>query len=141
MKESEKDNQTNPVAGIEGSENVSSSDPTKAKYQQALNQAFAQMDIRKESCLEDTDSGTDNDEDYMKRQTLKMWINRLFRIKMTDGRILSGYFVCTDADANVVLQATSEFTEIGGEERILGLVMIPGRYIVSIEERNPRFTW
>ncbi|EGK97175.1 AGAP013238-PA, partial [Anopheles gambiae str. PEST] len=76
-----------------------------------------------------------------KRELLRSWLNRLFRIKMTDGRILSGYFVCTDADANVVLQATSEFTEIGGEERVLGLVMIPGRYIVSIEERNPRFSW
>uniref|UniRef100_A0A182W3C0 Sm domain-containing protein n=1 Tax=Anopheles minimus TaxID=112268 RepID=A0A182W3C0_9DIPT len=103
------------------------------------------MDIQQnQSWVQETDKGTVDDEclhGYQKRKMLKMWLNRLFRIKMTDGRILSGYFVCTDADANVVLQATSEFTEIGGEERILGLVMIPGRYIVSIEERNPRFTW
>uniref|UniRef100_A0A182JTF0 Sm domain-containing protein n=1 Tax=Anopheles christyi TaxID=43041 RepID=A0A182JTF0_9DIPT len=102
------------------------------------------MDInQKEPWQPYTDNGTDNNEERYnpKRELLRSWLNRLFRIKMTDGRILSGYFVCTDADANVVLQATSEFTEIGGEERILGLVMIPGRYIVSIEERNPRFTW
>uniref|UniRef100_A0A182NSI3 Sm domain-containing protein n=1 Tax=Anopheles dirus TaxID=7168 RepID=A0A182NSI3_9DIPT len=104
------------------------------------------MDIdRKGKWLPDTDSGTDNDEDRdnPKRMMIKSWLNRLFRIKMTDGRILIGYFVCTDADANVVLQATSEYTEVGGEERTLGLVMIPGRYIVSIEERNDasRFTW
>ncbi|XP_052888690.1 N-alpha-acetyltransferase 38, NatC auxiliary subunit isoform X2 [Anopheles moucheti] len=141
MKESTEVNQAKPVSGMEGSDSASASDTTKAKYQQALNQAFAQMDIQQK---ESWDSSSDIDEDYVKenkRQTLKSWLNRLFRIKMTDGRILSGYFVCTDADANVVLQATSEFTEIGGEERILGLVMIPGRYIVSIEERNPRFTW
>ncbi|XP_052888692.1 N-alpha-acetyltransferase 38, NatC auxiliary subunit isoform X4 [Anopheles moucheti] len=137
MKESTEVNQAKPVSGMEGSDSASASDTTKA----ALNQAFAQMDIQQK---ESWDSSSDIDEDYVKenkRQTLKSWLNRLFRIKMTDGRILSGYFVCTDADANVVLQATSEFTEIGGEERILGLVMIPGRYIVSIEERNPRFTW
>ncbi|XP_049532405.1 N-alpha-acetyltransferase 38, NatC auxiliary subunit isoform X2 [Anopheles darlingi] len=73
--------------------------------------------------------------DNRKRDLLKSWLNRMFRIKMTDGRILMGFFVCTDADANVVLQLASEYTEIGGEERYLGLVMIPGRYIVSIEER------
>ncbi|XP_058058891.1 uncharacterized protein LOC131209772 [Anopheles bellator] len=71
-----------------------------------------------------------------KRKLLRTWLNSMFRIKMTDGRILIGFFVCTDAEANVVLQVTSEYTEIGGEERYLGLVMIPGRYIVSIEERN-----
>uniref|UniRef100_A0A182LZ24 Sm domain-containing protein n=1 Tax=Anopheles culicifacies TaxID=139723 RepID=A0A182LZ24_9DIPT len=109
------------------------------KYQQALNQAFAQMDIQqKNTRAPETDNTTANDE---KRQMLKMWLNRLFRIKMTDGRILNGYFVCTDAEANVVLQSTSEYTELEGEERILGLVMIPGRYIVSIEERNSRFAW
>ncbi|XP_055640487.1 N-alpha-acetyltransferase 38, NatC auxiliary subunit-like [Toxorhynchites rutilus septentrionalis] len=67
------------------------------------------------------------------RRKLKSWLNNTFRIKMTDGRILIGMFVCTDADANVILGLTSEFTENGGEERVLGLVMIPGRYIVSIE--------
>ncbi|XP_053695345.1 N-alpha-acetyltransferase 38, NatC auxiliary subunit [Sabethes cyaneus] len=67
------------------------------------------------------------------RKKLKSWLNNTFRIKMTDGRILIGMFVCTDAEANVILGLTSEFTENGGEERVLGLVMIPGRYIVSIE--------
>lgn len=67
------------------------------------------------------------------RKRLKSWLNKTFRVKMTDGRILIGMFVCTDSDANVILGLTSEFTEAGGEERVLGLVMIPGRYIVSIE--------
>uniref|UniRef100_U5EPI2 Putative u1 snrnp component n=1 Tax=Corethrella appendiculata TaxID=1370023 RepID=U5EPI2_9DIPT len=67
------------------------------------------------------------------RKTLKKWLNNQFRIKMTDGRTLIGLFVCTDAAANIILGMTSEYTEGGGEERLLGLVMIPGRYIVSIE--------
>lgn len=72
------------------------------------------------------------------RKKLRSWLNNTFRVKMSDGRILIGMFVCTDADANVILGLTSEYTEQGGEERILGLVMIPGRYIVSIEvEDNP----
>ncbi|XP_055702300.1 N-alpha-acetyltransferase 38, NatC auxiliary subunit [Phlebotomus papatasi] len=64
---------------------------------------------------------------------LKSWLNRNFRIVMTDGRLLIGVFLCTDADANVILGMCSEYTEEGGEERILGLVMIPGRHIVSME--------
>ncbi|XP_055608816.1 N-alpha-acetyltransferase 38, NatC auxiliary subunit [Uranotaenia lowii] len=71
------------------------------------------------------------------RKKLKSWLNNTFRVKMTDGRILIGLFVCTDSDANVILTLTSEFTENGGEERVLGLVMIPGRYIVSIEINEP----
>ncbi|XP_040157663.1 N-alpha-acetyltransferase 38, NatC auxiliary subunit isoform X2 [Anopheles arabiensis] len=140
MSELAKESEVNLEPAVqECSEEFSASDPT-----QALNKAIAQMEInQKEPWHRDPDSGTDNEADRFnpKRELLRSWLNRLFRIKMTDGRILSGYFVCTDADANVVLQATSEFTEIGGEERVLGLVMIPGRYIVSIEERNPRFSW
>lgn len=55
------------------------------------------------------------------------------RIVMTDGRILVGAFLCTDSDANVILGMCSEDTQKGGEERVLGLVMVPGRHIVSME--------
>ncbi|XP_050071562.1 N-alpha-acetyltransferase 38, NatC auxiliary subunit [Anopheles maculipalpis] len=139
MKESAKDIQEHPPAGMGETADVSVSEPNKAKYQQALDQAFSRMDIQQKSSNDEYSD--DEDRAMQKREMLRSWLNRLFRIKMTDGRILSGYFVCTDADANVVLQGTSEFTEIGGEERILGLVMIPGRYIVSIEERNPPVLW
>ncbi|XP_055694495.1 N-alpha-acetyltransferase 38, NatC auxiliary subunit [Lutzomyia longipalpis] len=64
---------------------------------------------------------------------LKSWLNRTFRVVMTDGRILIGVFLCTDVEANVILGMCSEYTEEGGEERILGLVMIPGRHIISME--------
>lgn len=56
---------------------------------------------------------------------------------MTDGRVLIGIFLCTDRDANVILGSCSEYLkeeDITAEEepRILGLVMVPGRHIVSI---------
>lgn len=51
---------------------------------------------------------------------------------MTDTRILIGAFLCTDSSANVILGMCSEFKD-GEEERFLGLVMIPGRHIVSME--------
>ncbi|EEB14114.1 conserved hypothetical protein [Pediculus humanus corporis] len=55
-----------------------------------------------------------------------------------NGRVLIGIFLCTDRDANVILGSCSEylreedcFTE---EPRGLGLVMVPGRHIVSIHQ-------
>lgn len=67
------------------------------------------------------------------REKLREWLNRSFRIVMTDGRILVGVFLCTDAEANVILGNTCEYIKEGGEPRFLGLVMVPGRHIVSIE--------
>uniref|UniRef100_A0AAG5CR76 Sm domain-containing protein n=1 Tax=Anopheles atroparvus TaxID=41427 RepID=A0AAG5CR76_ANOAO len=129
----------------------------KSYCQQTLDKAFEQMRIdggsRQPEGINDGQMTTgaqtnesavdDPGKDNPKRKMLKSWLNNMFRIKMTDGRVLIGIFVCTDADANVVMQVTSECPEVGGEERFLGLVMIPGRYIVSIEDRNDagKFAW
>lgn len=61
------------------------------------------------------------------RAKLQLWLYRPMRIVMTDGRILIGIFLCTDSDANVILGVCSEFTKNGGDERMLGLVMVPGK--------------
>lgn len=61
------------------------------------------------------------------RAKLQLWLYRSMRIVMTDGRILIGIFLCTDSDANVILGVCSEFTKDGGDERMLGLVMVPGK--------------
>lgn len=60
------------------------------------------------------------------RAKLQLWLYRSMRIVMTDGRILIGIFLCTDSDANVILGVCSEFTKNGEDERMLGLVMVPG---------------
>lgn len=87
------------------------------------------------------------------------WLNQQMKVHLMDGRILVGTFVCTDKDAHIILSTCYEyFNEKGkllkknkfinhksiifihvtfldldtGESRLLGLVMIPGRHIVSI---------
>ncbi|XP_020290308.1 N-alpha-acetyltransferase 38, NatC auxiliary subunit [Pseudomyrmex gracilis] len=67
------------------------------------------------------------------KQKLRSWLNRRLRIEMTDGRVLKGSFLCTDRDANVILGSCTEFLSTEHTEaRVLGLVMVPGRHIVSI---------
>lgn len=72
-------------------------------------------------------------EESLSKQKLRGWLNRHLRIKMTDGRILTGAFLCTDRDANVILGSCSEYlSKDHTEARPLGLVMVPGRHILSI---------
>ncbi|XP_063976198.1 N-alpha-acetyltransferase 38, NatC auxiliary subunit [Diachasmimorpha longicaudata] len=76
---------------------------------------------------------TSPSEETSGKRKLRSWLNRLLRIKMTDGRVLTGAFLCTDRDANVILGSCEEFlSEDHTEARALGLVMVPGRHIVSI---------
>ncbi|KAG4080087.1 hypothetical protein HA402_014527 [Bradysia odoriphaga] len=78
-------------------------------------------------------SVTEKREDTPGREKLRSWLYSIFRIVLTDKRILVGTFLCTDSAANVILGMCTEDTEKGGEERMLGLVMVPGRHIVSME--------
>ncbi|XP_067011498.2 N-alpha-acetyltransferase 38-A, NatC auxiliary subunit [Anabrus simplex] len=71
------------------------------------------------------------------KQKLRSWLNKNLKIEMTDGRVLIGVFLCTDREGNVILGSCSEYLKpedsINIEEpRVLGLVMVPGRHIVSI---------
>lgn len=74
---------------------------------------------------------------------LRSWLNKSLRIQMSDGRVLIGVFLCTDRDANVILGSCSEYlpeeTNVADaasspkeEPRMLGLVMVPGKHIVSV---------
>ncbi|XP_078393556.1 N-alpha-acetyltransferase 38, NatC auxiliary subunit [Cetorhinus maximus] len=72
------------------------------------------------------------------RQMLQSLLNKSMRIRMTDGRTLIGLFLCTDRDCNVILGSAQEYLKptdslAQGEPRVLGLAMIPGHHIVSIE--------
>jgi len=73
------------------------------------------------------------------RKMLRSYLNKNMQIKLTDGRILIGIFLCTDKDANVILGTCDEYLNQEslensqlGERRLLGLAMVPGRHIVSI---------
>ena len=50
------------------------------------------------------------------RKKLQGWLNRFMRIKMTDGRILIGAFVCTDKDRNIILGSCDEYVNSPGKE-------------------------
>ncbi|KAF2896268.1 hypothetical protein ILUMI_09908 [Ignelater luminosus] len=81
---------------------------------------------------------------------LRSWLNKIFRVEMSDGRVLIGTFLCTDRDTNIILGSCSEYlpeeasacssTSTTNEEpRMLGLVMVPGKHIVSISiDENER---
>lgn len=52
---------------------------------------------------------------------------------MIDGRILTGLFLCTDRDANVILGMCSEFRpDSDSEERNLGLAIVGKKAIKKI---------
>ncbi|XP_077772967.1 N-alpha-acetyltransferase 38, NatC auxiliary subunit isoform X1 [Podarcis muralis] len=72
------------------------------------------------------------------RRKLENLLNKSMRIRMTDGRTLVGCFLCTDRDCNVILGSAQEYLKptdsfSAGEPRVLGLAMVPGHHIVSIE--------
>lgn len=60
------------------------------------------------------------------RAKLQLWLYRAMRIVITDGRILIGIFLCTDSKANIILGVCTEYTQNEGDERMIGLVMVPG---------------
>jgi small nuclear ribonucleoprotein (snRNP)-like protein len=79
------------------------------------------------------------------RQLLSTYLNKNMKIKLTDGRILLGIFLCTDKDVNVILGTCAEYLSdesaeralntnhsSDSEPRMLGLAMVPGRHILTI---------
>lgn len=52
---------------------------------------------------------------------------------MIDGRILTGLFLCTDRDANIILGMCTEIRPLDSEERSLGLSIIPKKAIKKLE--------
>ena len=76
------------------------------------------------------------------RRLLRSFLNKNMKIKLTDGRVLIGIFLCTDKDANVILGTCDEYLneeclinsqQLDEGPRMLGLAMVPGRHIVSID--------
>ncbi|KAJ7379585.1 N(alpha)-acetyltransferase 38, NatC auxiliary [Desmophyllum pertusum] len=88
------------------------------------------------STTNETDYNSDNSEKSEKRKLLELWLNKIMRIKISDGRTLIGSFLCTDQDRNIILGSCQEFVgslDEKEEPRILGLAMVPGKHIISIE--------
>ncbi|TGZ85105.1 Sm-like ribonucleo protein [Ascodesmis nigricans] len=80
---------------------------------------------------------------------LQKFINRTLRISITDDRFFIGRMMCTDRDRNVILSDTTEYrppaqgvagVKVEGDSvkaqlasRMIGLVVVPGKYITKIE--------
>ncbi|XP_075590339.1 LSMD1 domain-containing protein Sbat [Dermatophagoides farinae] len=64
---------------------------------------------------------------------LEKWLNKNFRIKLSDNRIIVGIFLCTDCHQNIILGSSLEYLNDDDEDpRVLGLAMVPGKHIMSI---------
>ncbi|KAM0288040.1 hypothetical protein ACHAQH_000108 [Verticillium albo-atrum] len=95
----------------------------------------------------------DTDKDAA-RSFLTSLLNKNLRITTTDGRMFLGQFKCTDPDLNVVIAHTYEYRQPSAQQqadvtreagasarslkmdmtsRYLGLVVVPGEHIVTIE--------
>jgi uncharacterized protein YfdQ (DUF2303 family) len=48
------------------------------------------------------------------RDFIKKLLNRNMKVKITDGRIIIGNFVCTDKHSNLILGCCQEFTQTTG---------------------------
>lgn len=87
---------------------------------------------------------------------LRSCLNFKARVHISDGRVFIGTFVCTDKQKNIILAHTEEFRGrrlsdiptrrpysslsrlflFAGEQRLVGLVMIPGKHLVKIETED-----
>jgi len=69
------------------------------------------------------------------QQLLQRYLDKPFRVELTDGRVVVGYLVCTDNAPNVILKYAEEFWLSQGKDgflRPLGTIIIPSRAIKSI---------
>lgn len=46
------------------------------------------------------------------RAKLRSWLGQVFKIVITDGRVIVGRFVCTDRDGNVILENSWEYAKL-----------------------------
>lgn len=47
-----------------------------------------------------------------RRAKLKSWLGKILKIVITDERVIVGCFVCTDRDANVILENSWEYAKL-----------------------------
>jgi hypothetical protein len=46
--------------------------------------------------------------------TIRKWLNKSMRVKITDGRVLVGVFLCTDKHSNIILGSCLEYIDSQG---------------------------
>lgn len=73
-----------------------------------------------------------------KVQELSSYLSKTLRIAIQDGRGFVGTFACIDREKNIVLTNTEEYPPIHSTDgpRFVGLIMVPWRWVVSVEMEN-----
>lgn len=54
------------------------------------------------------------------RALLRSWLNKIIKVKISDGRRLIGSFLCTDKDMNIILGSCQEYVHEEGRILTLG---------------------
>lgn len=69
-------------------------------------------------------------------EALTNLLDTTFKISIQDGRTFIGTFICIDPQGNIVLDRTSEFVKdkVGGRD--VGMVLIPKKYWLTIENEG-----
>ena len=62
-----------------------------------------------------SDDSMEGNEKSEKRKLLESWLNKIMKIKISDGRTLIGSFLCTDQDRNIILGSCQEFVGSSGK--------------------------
>ncbi|KDN44472.1 hypothetical protein RSAG8_05519, partial [Rhizoctonia solani AG-8 WAC10335] len=68
-------------------------------------------------------------------QELNSLLAKTLRVAIQDGRSFIGTFACIDREKNIVLSSTDEYPPPHSSDgpRFVGLIMVPWRYVVSVE--------
>mmetsp|Transcript_37101 Transcript_37101/g.57994 ORF Transcript_37101/g.57994 Transcript_37101/m.57994 type:complete len:110 (-) Transcript_37101:28-357(-) len=79
------------------------------------------------------------DDSKEKLLQLKNCINRLSRVTLTDGRVLTGTFICFDYQGNVLMNGAEEQKAMEGnkDSRSLGMIMVKPQHLVKFEAEEP----
>lgn len=49
-------------------------------------------------------------------QAIQKWLNKSMKVKITDGRVLVGVFLCTDKHSNIILGSCLEYIDSSGKK-------------------------
>jgi len=79
-------------------------------------------------------------------EALRVYLNRVLRIKISDGRVIEGEFQCIDRDMNFILGQATEYhgvadvefnaSEAANARSLGGMVMVPGAHILSCHAKK-----
>ena len=94
------------------------------------------MILNEKDFLAEIDGDADDNGREEARAWLRGMLGEILEIKISDGRIIRGEFMCTDNAKNIILNVSKEFKPNDIQflnPKMIGMVMIPGEHIVHIK--------